>query len=340
MSPMLVVAYAIAGNVQFDFDRPLGVSKVDGTPVYLRDIWPRMKEIKQVAERSLNRGLYEKRYAEALVGDDSWNQLVSKPSETFPWDETSTYVRSPPWFKEGSTSAPRDIKGARALALFEDKITTDHISPAGAIPADSPAGKFLMEHGVEMINFSTYGSRRGDHEVMVRGTFSNTRLENLLAEGKVGGFTKHFPTGEIIPIFEASERYAQQGAPLLVIAGKQYGGGSSRDWAAKGPKLLGVKAVIAESFERIHRSNLVAMGVLPLEFLPGDGAKKLGLNGDETYTIRGIEGLKPGALLEVMAASKEKETRFKVKARIDNPTELGYFEVGGVLQYTLNRLSR
>ena len=344
MSPMLVVAYALAGNIEFDFfNQPLGMGQDDGKPVYLKDLWPGLKEIKEVAEKSLSRELYKRRYADALVGDDKWDALLPRPTATFSWDESSTYVRNPPWFSvaepgliEGSFE---DIAGARVLALFEDKITTDHISPAGSIPADSPAGKYLEEHGVDFIHFSTYGSRRGNHEVMVRGGFSNTRLRNLLADGQVGGYTRHLPSGDLLTIFDASVRYLGEGVPLLVIAGKQYGGGSSRDWAAKAPKLLGVKAVIAESFERIHRSNLVAMGVLPLEFAFGEGAKSLGLNGDEVYSIGGLKGLTVGATLEATARSKRGEVKFRLKARIDNKAEMDYFASGGVLPYTLNRLS-
>ena len=344
MSPMLVVAYALAGNIDFDFfKQPLGTGRDDGKPVYLKELWPSLKEIKEVAERSLSRDLYKRRYAGALVGDEKWDMLLSKSSAVFPWDEVSTYVRNPPWFtsKEGDPKklAHEDIVDARVLALLGDKITTDHISPAGAIPVDSAAGEYLLEHGVDYVHFSTYGSRRGNHEVMVRGGFSNTRLKNLLAEGKVGGYTKHFPSGEILTIYDASVRYQEQGVSLLVIAGKQYGGGSSRDWAAKAPKLLGVKAVIAESFERIHRSNLVAMGVLPLEFAPGEGANALGLKGDEVFSISGMKGLRPGATLEASARSKGVDVKFKLKARIDNTAEMGYFEGGGVLSYVLSRLA-
>jgi aconitate hydratase len=344
MSPMLVVAYALAGNIGFDFfNDPLGVGRDDGKAVYLRDLWPSLKEIKEVAEKSLSRDLYKRRYADALVGDERWNALSSRASTTFPWDGSSTYVRNPPWFTSQETgsgrSALEDILDARALALFEDKITTDHISPAGAIPPDSPAAKYLLEHGVDFVHFSTYGSRRGNHEVMVRGGFSNTRLRNLLADGRVGGYTKHFPSGEVLTIYDASVRYSELKVPLLVIAGKQYGGGSSRDWAAKAPKLLGVKAVIAESFERIHRSNLVAMGVLPLEFAPGEGAKALGLKGDEVFSITGMKGAKPGGTLEATARSEGREVKFRLKARIDNLAEMDYLESGGVLPFVLGRLA-
>jgi len=342
MSPMLVVGYALAGNIGFDFfNSPLGLGS-DGRPVFLKDLWPGLKEIKQVAERSLSRELYTRRYADALIGDQTWNELSSRSSPTFPWDESSTYVRSPPWFATTSGTEARamlqDIEGARVLAFLEDKITTDHISPAGAILAGTPAADYLSELGVDLAHLSTYGSRRGNHEVMVRGGFSNIRLRNLLAGGRLGGFTKHFPGGETMSVYDASVRYREESVPLLVIAGKQYGGGSSRDWAAKAPKLLGVRAVIAESFERIHRSNLAAMGVLPLEFPPGQSAASLGLKGDEVYTVAGLKGLKPGATLEVKARSKDKETKFTVKARIDSQSEMACFQGGGVLPYTLNRL--
>jgi len=343
MSPVLVVAYALVGNIGFDFDRPLGNGK-DGKPVYLKDIWPSLADIKKVAERSLSRDLYKKRYADALAGDAEWEALLARPSATFPWVGSSTYVRSPPWFtadEKGKRAAGtnEDIAGARVLALFGDKITTDHISPAGVIPVDSPAGRYLSGRGVDIVHLSTYGSRRGNHEVMVRGAFSNPRIKNLIADGIAGGYTKHFPSGDVLSIFDASTRYLAEGVPLVVLAGKQYGGGSSRDWAAKAPKLLGVRAVIAESFERIHRSNLVAMGVLPMEFSPGEGAKTLGIRGDEVYSIGGMTDLKPGSILDVAARSNRREVKFKVKARIDSGAEMEYLEKGGVLAYVLGRLA-
>ncbi|MDG6967163.1 MAG: aconitate hydratase AcnA [Nitrososphaerota archaeon] len=338
MSPMLVVGYALAGNIGFDFfNRPLGTGK-QGEPVFLKDLWPSLEEIKAVAGRSLSRDLYIKRYSEALVGDPRWNGLSSRPSPTFTWSGSSTYVRDPPWFAPDEVKPTVALTDARVLAVFEDKVTTDHISPAGAILADSPAADYLLENGVEIARFGTYGARRGNHEVMVRGAFSNPRLKNLLAGGKAGGFTRHLPSGDLVSIFEAATRYRREGVPLMVIAGKQYGGGSSRDWAAKGPKLLGVKAVVAESFERIHRSNLVAMGILPLEFAPGDGVKTLGLKGDETYSVSGLAGLKLGAILDAVARGPGREVRFKVKARIDNAAEMGYFRSGGVLPLVLGRL--
>jgi aconitate hydratase len=335
MSPMLVVAYALAGRIDFDFyNEPLGNDR-EGDPVFLRDIWPTLEEIKTVAAGSLSSELYRKRYSDALVGDATWQALPGGTGETFKWDDSSTYVREPPWFQEGPSVEKKDITGARVLAVFQDKITTDHISPAGSIAVDSPAGRYLMEHGVDMIHFSSYGSRRGNHEVMVRGGFANIRLHNLLAEGREGDVTKYLPTGEFMSIYDAAVRYGGS-TPLVIIAEKQYGSGSSRDWAAKAPKLLGVRAVIAESFERIHRSNLVAMGILPLEFAPGEGRAKHGLVGDEIITITGITGLKPGATLQATASSSRGEVRFKVKARIDNETEMGYYASGGVLPYVFS----
>jgi aconitate hydratase len=342
MSPMLVVAYALVGRMDFDFSQPIGTG-TDGRPVYLVDIWPSLKEIQESIRGSVSSELYKIRYSNALVGDDKWQSLLSTSSDTFPWNESSTYIREPPWFQDlddqrrGTPGG--DMTGARALLLLGDKVTTDHISPAGTIPLDSPAGRYLVEHGVPMIEFSTYGSRRGNHEVMVRGGFSNIRLKNYLADGREGGYTKYLPTGEIVPIFDAAQRYIADGTPLIILAGKQYGTGSSRDWAAKATKLLGVKAVIAESFERIHRSNLVAMGVLPLEFAKGENTQTLGLRGDETYSIAGLDGLKPGASLEVTATSETGEVKFKVRTRIDNRAEMSYYNSGGVLPYVFRLYS-
>ncbi|MGA2198646.1 MAG: aconitate hydratase AcnA [Nitrososphaerales archaeon] len=336
MSPMLVVAYALAGRIDFDFNDPLGSDQA-GNPVYLKDLWPTLQEIKDVADRSLNSDLYKKRYADAQTGDTTWNSLSGGSGETFKWDDSSTYVREPPWFRDGPRVANEDIAGARVLAIFEDKITTDHISPAGSIAFNSPAGRYLLEHGVDMAHFSSYGSRRGNHEVMVRGGFANARLRNLLADGREGGITKFLPTGEVMSIYDAAESYAGA-TPLIIIAGKRYGSGSSRDWAAKAPRLLGVRAVIAESFERIHRSNLVAMGILPLEFSPGEGRLKLNLKGDELFSIKGLTSLRTGALLDVTATSSRGETKFRVKARIDNSAELDYYSSGGVLPFVFSRI--
>ena len=334
MSPMLVVAYALAGRIDFDFySQPLGTGK-DGKPVFLKDLWPSLEQIKEVAAKSLNGELYRRRYGDAMEGDAQWSSLPGGAGETFGWTGSSTYVKEPPWFDMESASLS-DITGARVLALLGDKITTDHISPAGSIPLDSPAGEYLQEHGVDMIHFSSYGSRRGNHEVMLRGGFANIRLRNSLADGREGGYTKHFPSGDTISIYEASMRYAKDGVPLVILAGKQYGSGSSRDWAAKAPRLLGVRAVIVESFERIHRSNLVAMGVLPLEFLPGENVASLKLRGDETFTIS-LKGLKPGAVLQVEAVpagGTGQAITFGARVRIDNAAEMNYFSSGGVLPY-------
>ena len=340
MSPMLVVSYALAGRIDFDFSStPLGKGK-DGKLVYLRDLWPTMAEVKKTVQASLNSDLYAKRYANAMKGDERWEKLTSFEDEVYHWDDSSTYIRSPPWFEDsqGGTSK-RDIMGARVLAVFEDKITTDHISPAGTIPVDSPAGVYLKEHGVGLIQLSTYGSRRGNHEVMVRGGFSNIRLRNKIAKGKEGGYTSHYPDGEIMSIYDAAMEYSKENIPLVILAGKQYGAGSSRDWAAKAPKLQGVRAVIAESFERIHRSNLVAMGVVPLEFKPGEGVKQLRFTGDETFDVLGLEAMSsPKQWVDIVARGPGGETRFKALARVDNETEMRYLEAGGVLPFVFKRL--
>jgi len=337
MSPMLVVAYALAGNINFDFSQPLGHDK-SGKPVYLKDLWPSLAEIKEVAAKSLSSELYRSRYADALTGDAEWTSLPGGSGDTFQWEASSTYVREPPWFDGSAPASSRsDIAGARVLGLYGDKITTDHISPAGSIAVDSPAGEYLLEHGVGLVQFSTYGARRGNHEVMVRGGFANIRLRNLLADGKEGWYTKYLPTGEITSVYNAAMRYGKE-TPLLILAGKQYGSGSSRDWAAKAPKLLGVRAVIAESFERIHRSNLIAMGIIPLEFPSGQSAASLGLKGDEVFTLRGLNGLGPGAFLDVTARSSRGEVSFKAKVRIDNKAEVDYYDSGGVLPYVFKRV--
>ena len=341
MSPMLVVSYALAGRIDFDFGTPLGKGS-DGRPVYLRDLWPTLDEIKKTVQASLDSSLYSKRYADATKGDERWEKLGSFKDEVYHWEEKSTYIRNPPWFDPPLTeSAKEDVKGARILAVFEDKVTTDHISPAGTIPVDSPAGTYLTGHGVEMIRFSTYGSRRGNHEVMVRGGFSNIRLRNAMARGKEGGYTSHFPDGEVTTIYDAAVRYAAENVPLVVLAGRQYGAGSSRDWAAKAPKLLGVRAVIAQSFERIHRSNLVAMGVVPLQFKEGEGVKQLGLTGEEEVDISGLASMKsPRGWVDVVARGKDGEKRFRALARVDNETEMGYLQAGGVLPYVFAKLRK
>lgn len=331
MSPMLVVAYALAGRIDFDFyEEKLGIAP-DGSDVYLTDIWPTMREIREVVASSLSPQLYAERYATVLEGDEKWRNLKSTAGDVYFWDDKSTYIREPPWFTaENGKSQMRDIKDARALAVLGDKVTTDHISPAGPIPADCPAGIYLEKHGVPRIKFSTYGSRRGNHEVMVRGAFGKIRER---------GLTTHFPSLELMPIYDAAVRYKKEHVPLIVLAGKRYGAGSSRDWAAKAVKLLGVRAVIAESFERIHRSNLIAMGVLPLEFLPGQSWRTLGLEGDEIFDIQGLADLKIKARLAVRAKSKNKETAFEVVARVDNEVELKYYQEEGVLRYVFAKLT-
>ena len=340
MSPMLVVAFALAGRIGFDFYKePLG-KHPNGSAIYLKDIWPTMKEIREVVANSLSPQLYKERYAKALEGDEEWRRLQAPTGNIYGWDDKSTYIREPPWFIEQKVESPMsDVKDARVLAVFEDKVTTDHISPAGSIPADSPAGKYLEEHGVSRIKFSTYGSRRGNHEVMVRGGFSNIRLRNVLAKEKEGGVTTHLPSGELMAIYDAAVRYEKEHVPLIVLAGKQYGAGSSRDWAAKAVKLLGVRAIIAESFERIHRSNLLAMGVLPLEFLPGQSCRTLGLKGNEQFTLEGIGEMKPKGRLTVKAKLEGEETTFEVVARLDNQVELEYYRDGGVLPYVFDKLT-
>lgn len=341
MSPMLVVAYALAGRIDFDFQStPLGVTQ-GGRPVYLGSLWPSLDEVKSAVERSLNPDLYAGRYADAMKGDERWEKLTSFVDDNYHWEPSSTYIRKPDWFDAPQAdSAKRDILGARALAVLEDKVTTDHISPAGTIPVGSPAGNYLQRKGVDLLGLSTYGSRRGNHEVMVRGGFSNIRLRNLLAMGKEGGYTTHFPSGDAMSIYDASVRYRTENVPLVIIAGKQYGAGSSRDWAAKAPKLLGVRAVIAESFERIHRSNLVAMGVFPLQFEEGKGLKQIGLTGEEVFDIRGLATLDaPRQQIEVTATGAKGAKKFRALVRVDNATEMQYVERGGVLPYVFGRLA-
>jgi aconitate hydratase len=340
-SPMLVVAYAIAGRADVNLlEEPLGLDR-DGKPVYLRDVWPSMSEVREVIEGSLTPELFKEKYANVFEGDEKWRSLEAPSGEVFVWDPSSTYIREPPFFEGFSLEfeEPEDIIGARVLVLLGDRITTDHISPAGAILPGSPAGKYLMEKGVDPADFNTYGARRGNHEVMMRGTFANVRLKNLLVPGKEGWWTRHLPSGEVMTVYDAAMRYKAEGTPLIVLAGKQYGAGSSRDWAAKGVYLLGVKAVIAESFERIHRSNLVGMGVLPLQFKPGESWKTLGLDGTEVFDVIGIsEGLKPRKELTVRARKADGSTvEFKAIARLDTPIEVEYYRHGGILHYVLRK---
>jgi aconitate hydratase len=336
-SPPLVVAYALAGSMDIDLNRePLG-SDAEGTPVYLADIWPSQEEIAEVVQNAVAQEMFTRDYADVFKGDDNWRGLQIPHGDTFDWGQESTYVRRPPYF-DGMPAEPEpvtDITGAKVLAMLGDSVTTDHISPAGAIKTDSPAGKYLTEHGVERRDFNSYGSRRGNHEVMIRGTFANIRLRNQLAPGTEGGVTTK--DGEQMPIYDASRQYIDEGVPLIVLGGKEYGSGSSRDWAAKGTLLLGVRAVLVESFERIHRSNLIGMGVLPLQYRAGESAASLGLTGNETFDIRGVEELNSGNIPnEVVVAADGKE--FRAKVRIDTPGEADYFRHGGIMQYVLRSL--
>jgi aconitate hydratase len=337
-SPPLVVAYALAGTMDLDLTtEPLG-SDPDGNPVYLRDLWPGSKEVEEVIGSALASEMFSADYADVFTGDERWRGLPVPEGEGFAWDAGSTYVRKPPYF-DGMTATPqplRDIDGARVLAILGDSVTTDHISPAGAIKRDSPAGRYLLEHGVEQRDFNSYGARRGNHEVMVRGTFGNIRLRNLLAPGTEGGVTRHLPDGEQMTIYDAATRYADEGVPLVVIAGAEYGSGSSRDWAAKGPALLGVRAVLAVSYERIHRSNLIGMGVLPLQFADGETRESLGLTGEDVYTVTGLAGRDGELPREVTVRADDKE--FQAIVRIDTPGEAAYYRHGGIMQYALRSL--
>ncbi|MBN1237182.1 MAG: aconitate hydratase AcnA [Gammaproteobacteria bacterium] len=341
-SPPLVVAYAIAGNMKIDlYKDPIGRDR-DGKDVYLKDIWPSSKEINDLIAQNVTAAMFKSSYANVFAGDENWNSLEVSTGETFAWDPDSTYVQNPPYFESMTleTETPRDIRGARVLALLGDMVTTDHISPAGSIALDSPAGRYLRELGVEQKDFNSYGSRRGNHQVMMRGTFANIRLRNQLAPGTEGGWTIHLPTGEQTSIYDAAMRYQSDGTPLLIIAGKEYGAGSSRDWAAKGTALLGVKAVLAESYERIHRSNLIGMGVLPLQFLEGDSAESLGLDGTESFDIEGL-GPERVKRVSVTATGNGGDTKtFEARVRIDTPKEQQYFVHGGILHFVLRQLAR
>jgi len=341
-SPPLVVAYALAGSTNMDLSSdPIGTGS-DGQPVYLKDVWPTTKEIQDTVAACLNAEMFKKSYGEVFKGDERWQSISVAKSETFPWDSSSTYVQNPPYFVGMSKEAPgvQPIQGARCLALLADSITTDHISPAGNIKKDSPGGQYLVDNGVPVAEFNSYGSRRGNHEVMMRGTFANTRIKNAMVPGVEGGFTRHLNGGasDPMPIYDAAMKYAEDGVPLVVLAGKEYGTGSSRDWAAKGTILLGVKAVISESFERIHRSNLVGMGVLPLNFTDGQSAASLGLDGNEVFDI---EGLVDGAPAVTVNAKKPDGdvVSFKARVRIDTPKEWLYYKHGGVLNYVLRELA-
>ena len=347
MSPPLVVAFAIAGRIDIDLEtEPLGHDP-NGQPVFLRDLWPSQQEIRQTIANAITSEMYRQNYARIFDGDEHWRSLKAPTGDLYAWNPNSTYIQHPPFFSDMAREAPShvpDIRGARVLALLGDSVTTDHISPAGSIRADSPAGKYLIGQGVPPKDFNSYGARRGNHEVMVRGTFANVRIRNRLAPGTEGGFTTYLPTGEVTTIYEASQRYITEGIPLIILAGKEYGSGSSRDWAAKGPHLQGVKAVIAESFERIHRSNLVGMGILPLQFLPGQSVDSLGLTGNETFAIEGItQGVANGFVdsrnltVRVRREGGSEET-FEAIARIDTPQEVLYYQHGGILQYVLRQL--
>ncbi|MGI8927602.1 MAG: aconitase family protein, partial [Tepidiformaceae bacterium] len=343
-SPPLVVAYALAGRADIDFyNEPIGSDR-QGEAVFLRDIWPSQDEVSEAVRTSVRSEMFRSKYGEVFQGDERWAKLDTPAGNLFEWAPSSTYIKNPPYF-EGMPATPapvQEITGARVLAMVGDSVTTDHISPAGNISASSPAGVYLREMGVARDDFNSYGSRRGNDEVMVRGTFANIRLRNLLAPGTEGGLTPHLPDGELISIYEASMRYRAEGVPLVVLAGKEYGAGSSRDWAAKGVLLLGVKAVIAESYERIHRSNLVGMGVLPLEYVAGQNRESLGLTGSERYAVSGIAAnLHPGKRMVVTATADDgSATTFEVICRIDTPVELDYYLHGGILQFVLRQLLR
>ncbi|MCW2925009.1 MAG: aconitate hydratase 1, partial [Thermoleophilia bacterium] len=352
-SPPLVVAYAIAGHMDWDpWEDPIGTGS-DGADVYMRDIWPTHEEIAETVGECVQGSMFSSSYAEVYEGDERWRALPTPAGDRFAWDAKSTYIRRPSYF-EGlapKPSEPVDIRAARCLVMVGDSVTTDHISPAGLFRPDTPAGRYLLERGVEQRAFNSYGSRRGNHELMVRGTFANVRLRNELAPGTSGGVTQLMPGHVETSIFEASEKYIAAGTPLIVLAGKEYGSGSSRDWAAKGPNLLGVRAVIAESYERIHRSNLVGMGILPLQFLDGDSAKSIGLTGYETFDISGVgelfthaaevSGLAGDRTITVTAKGEDGMRRqFRAFVRVDTPKEVSYYRHGGILQYVLRNLAQ
>jgi aconitate hydratase len=343
-SPPLVVAYALAGTVDIDLTKePLGIGN-QGEPVYLKDIWPSREEVSEAIEANVKPEMFAERYSNVFTGNETWNNIKAHGGKLYEWDKDSTYVQEPPFFL-GLTLEPtpiQDLHGARVLVSLGDSVTTDHISPAGAIPADSPAGKYLIENGVTVPNFNSYGSRRGNDRVLTRGTFGNIRLKNLLVPGVEGGFTVHLPDGEQMPIFDASLKYKDEGTPLIVLAGKEYGSGSSRDWAAKGPLILGVKAVIAESFERIHRTNLVGMGILPLQYKSGETAASLGLSGRETFEITGLNEsiATPNQEIKIKALGEDGEQiTFTVKTRLDTPIDINVYKQGGILQAVLRQLA-
>ena len=341
-SPPLVVAYALKGTVRSDMvNDPIGTAS-NGEPVFLKDIWPTNEEVRQLIDQHVHSDMFRTRYADVYHGDDRWRAIEITGGATYSWPGESTYIQNPPYFTGMTMTAvaPTDIKQARPLAIFGDSITTDHISPAGAIKLDSPAGKYLTEEGVDRTQFNSYGARRGNHEVMMRGTFANIRIRNRMLDNVEGGFTRYAPTGETMPIYDAAMKYQSDGTPLVILAGQEYGTGSSRDWAAKGTVLLGVRTVIAESFERIHRSNLVGMGVLPLQFQHGENAASHGLDGSETFSISGVAGIRPRQDVEVVVTRADGSTfSFTARCRIDTYNELEYFNSGGILQYVLRRLA-
>ena len=338
-SPPLVVAYALAGNVRCDLTQdPIGTGQ-DGEPVYLKDIWPSQAEIAEAVEQ-VNTGMFRREYAEVFDGDEVWKAIEVPQSKVYQWSKDSTYIQHPPFFEGMGRTPPaiEDVKDARILAMLGDSVTTDHISPAGAIKPDSPAGRYLQERGVKPVDFNSYGSRRGNHEIMMRGTFANVRIKNEMLDGVVGGETRHVPSGEQMAIYDAAMQYQQESTPLVVIAGKEYGTGSSRDWAAKGTRLLGVRAVLAESYERIHRSNLIGMGVVPLQFPEGESRKTLGLTGDEQVSIEGLAELTPGGRVKVTVTSDKGEKKIEALCRIDTANELEYYRHGGILHYVLRKM--
>ncbi|MFW5692715.1 MAG: aconitate hydratase, partial [Thermoguttaceae bacterium] len=341
--PPLVVAYALAGTVDIDLlGEPIGQGS-DGQDVYLRDLWPSPDEVRAVAAEAVDAEMFRRRYSTVYDANPTWNAIEVSGSELFPWSDASTYIQEPPFLLDLPATPPpiSPIRGARVLAVLGDSVTTDHISPAGAIGPDSPAGRYLQEHGVEPKDFNSFGSRRGNDRVMTRGTFGNIRIRNQLAPGTEGGVTRHLPDGREMSIYDAAMAYREEGVPLLVLAGAEYGSGSSRDWAAKGTHLLGVRAVLAESYERIHRSNLIGMGVLPLRFLEGQSRESLGLTGEETYDIADLDDrLTPGQELTVRATAADGSAKeFRVHASIDTPVELAYYRHGGILPYVLRKLA-
>lgn len=341
-SPPLVIAYALAGNVNIDLTKdPIGIGN-DGQPVYLKDIWPTPQELNEAMGKAMNPELFRAQYAKVFTQNEEWNKIDAPTGDLYEWDEKSTYIQEPPFFKNlaGDAGHIDEVLKARTIALFGDSVTTDHISPAGNISPTSPAGRYLQENGVERKDFNSYGARRGSHDVMMRGTFANIRIRNQVAPGTEGGVTKYLPTGEVMSIYDACMKYQADGTPLVVLAGKEYGTGSSRDWAAKGTFLLGIKAVIAESFERIHRANLVGMGVLPLQFADGQSWKSLGIDGSETFDILGLsDNVQPGQRVKVKATRQDGSSfEFDVIVRLDSMVDVDYYRNGGILQTVLRQL--